>query len=1093
MATIDYPLNLEQAGPVWSWFDAELYARNDAKSARAARIGAMAALTDYLERGSALLFAPNRFFDPRFYVDRHADVAEGLRLGELTSAYDHYAARGWRDRDRDPHWLFSTDLYCKMHTDLTDSAVQPLGGHYGHYLLRGNAEGRIAHRFFDPRYYLANLSHDDREEAQQGPFASYLETAGSPGPERRTTPYFDPNWYVATYPEAAAALAAEDSPCALHYYLVHGSRTGHDPICDFSQSDYFALYPDVAEAVHHKQFSNGFHHFIEHGVTDPRSPSRTIDLAFYNDLHRVRRDMGTGRFANVFEHLLLVGLEAGLPLQPPVPPNFAPEEADTRKAFIAQASRALPDYGRHPLDFTRPPATAADVGVIMVLRNQFALTMQTLASLRSTFPGTVELVIVDNASSDGTTTIEDVVHGATILRNDTNVGFLRACNQALGHVTAPAVLYLNNDVVLHPGAVARALARLWSDPAIGAVGGKIVRTHGLLQEAGCILWRDAAAEGWLRDAPPDAPEANYVRDVDFCSGCFLLVRQDLLNRLGGFDDAFAPAYYEEADLCLRIQREGFRVVYDPSVSLTHLEYASSRSVRAATSLMVVNRGVLRRHHAEALRRRPVDRRARAEAAGFASRGRRILFIEDTVPLHRLGSGYGRAADVLGGLVAMGWQATVFPMIPVATPAYRITATLPDTVEVLWDRDRRSLKDLLTERRGFYDLIWVSRAHNLRQLIDILGASSDGLGHARVVLDTEAVFSVRDRALAHLNDLPFDMTRALGRELDNSWLCDHIVAVNRYEADLISGHTGRPVGIVGFRQALRVQPEGHAARRGLLHVGALTAEASPNVDALRWYLNHVQPILELMLGTDDARLTVVGHTTDGVDLTWLADHPNVDLLGPVTDLAPLYARHRVFVAPTRYGAGIPVKVLEATSYGLPVACTDLLRNQLGWENKVSIMSASGTDPDAFAHAVATLYDDAGLWQHIRDGAIARLSEDASPKRFASQLEVAVVAAGATRPGTGPDTPAAARIADRDPALDASVVSRPAVPQKVGLGAAPVKIKARTALNGAAAHGAPPVRLPQAADGPAPDRAAVPRDSRPPSKPAPLPRRTAKAPS
>ena len=1001
MVDIIFPLNLERSGPSWSWFDAELYGTSDAGAAVAARAGAGAALSDYHARGSALGYAPNIVFDPAFYVERHPDIAAALAVGDVASAYEHFAADGWRNRD--PHWLFDHGLYRRNYADLTDAAVYADGGRYGHYLLYGNAEGRIAHHLFDPQYYLAHLPAAERPQAAQGPLRHYLESLRAGAPEQRTSPYFDPAWYLATYRDAADDVAARRFQCALHHYIRLGTRRGFDPNCDFSEQFYRATYPDVAAAVDAGHFKSAFEHFVEYGANEPRSPSDAIDLGFYASHKQVSRDMATGRYANFYQHLLLVGLDAGLPLKRPVRPDFALPEAEARNAFLSAARRMLPDIGRHQLDFTVPEEGAA-VSVIMVLRNQFALTMQCLASLRSSFPGGIELILVDNASSDDTAAIPDLVRGAKIIRCDANLGFLRACNLALDCVTAPSVLYLNNDVVLGSRSVALALARLESDESVGAVGGKVVRTHGLLQEAGCILWRDGSAEGWLRDAVPDAPEANFVRDVDFCSGCFLMVRADLLAQLGGFDDAFAPAYYEEVDLCLRIQAAGYRVVYDPAITLTHLEYASSRSVRAATGLMAVNRATLRQRHADALRRRPMDRQAKAEAAAFHSRGRRVLFIEDTAPLHRLGSGYGRAADVLATLVAAGWQATVFPMVPVTTPVFRITAALPETAEVLWDRDRRGLRQLLEERRAYYDLIWVSRAHNLRQLIEVLGESSEGLGKARVVLDTEAVFSVRDRALAQLNHLPFDMQRALGRELEAAWLCDHIVAVNAQEAELISGHTGRQAGVVGFRQELRVQPAGFADRGGMLHVGALTTHDSPNVDALRWYLTHVQPVLENMLGADEARLTVAGHVADGLDLSWLADHPAVTLLGPVTDLAPLYARHRVFVAPTRFAAGVPVKVLEAAAHGLPVVGTDLLLEQLGWEAGVSMMSAPASDPDHFAASVAAVHDDAALWARVRDAAVERLRQEASPEHFARQLAEAVTLAGVSLPRMGPSRPA-----------------------------------------------------------------------------------------
>ena len=126
-----------------------------------------------------------------------------------------------------------------------------------------------------------------------------------------------------------------------------------------------------------------------------------------------------------------------------------------------------------------------------------------------------EIVVVDSGSTDETRAIARYVEGATIIRFEDNVGFLRGCNAALHAVSTPAVLFLNNDVELGPGAVPLALQRLHSDPRIGAVGGKVVRTHGLLQEAGNIIWRDGTTKGYLRDASPLSPEANFVRDVDF--------------------------------------------------------------------------------------------------------------------------------------------------------------------------------------------------------------------------------------------------------------------------------------------------------------------------------------------------------------------------------------------------------------------------------------------------------------------------------------------------------------------------------------------------------------------------------------------------
>ena len=189
------------------------------------------------------------------------------------------------------------------------------------------------------------------------------------------------------------------------------------------------------------------------------------------------------------------------------------------------------------------------------------------------------------------------------------------------------MLYLNNDVELARRAVAAALRRLRSDPAIGAVGAKIVRTHGLLQEAGGIVWRDGSTSGYMRDASPLAPEANFVRDADYCSAAFLLVGTALLRELEGFDDAYAPAYYEDTDYACGFLEAGFRLVYDPpprraDIAAIHADLPDTVEVMhdQPAGLRRVPRGAGRRLRRDLDRAHPQPRQDRADAEGGIRRG-----------------------------------------------------------------------------------------------------------------------------------------------------------------------------------------------------------------------------------------------------------------------------------------------------------------------------------------------------------------------------------------------------------------------------------------------------------------------------------------
>jgi hypothetical protein len=204
-------------------------------------------------------------------------------------------------------------------------------------------------------------------------------------------------------------------------------------------------------------------------------------------------------------------------------------EGQAKTLFRRKASGLLSLFGRKPIDFSC--AGKPEVSVIMVAHNQFALTLMALGSLRANYSGDLELILVDSGSTDEVQRIGRYVSGGIFLSFPTNIGFLRACNAALPFATADSMLFLNNDVELAPGAVAAALSRLGSDPTIGAVGGKVIRTNGLLQEAGNIVWRDGTTTGYLRDGSPLAPEATFVRDVDFLFSRF----SDSPSQLAGYD------------------------------------------------------------------------------------------------------------------------------------------------------------------------------------------------------------------------------------------------------------------------------------------------------------------------------------------------------------------------------------------------------------------------------------------------------------------------------------------------------------------------------------------------------------------------------
>jgi GT2 family glycosyltransferase len=242
----------------------------------------------------------------------------------------------------------------------------------------------------------------------------------------------------------------------------------------------------------------------------------------------------------------------------------------------------------------RLPEVPADpvVSVLVPVHNQADYTLRCLAAVaRHPQRTPFEVIVVDDASTDDTPRLLPLVANLTSLGNETNQGFLKSVNKAARAARGRLLLVLNNDTQVQEGWL-DALAAAFDDPEVGLAGSKLVYPSGHLQEAGAVLRADGRVEliGWKGD--PEAPEYNVKREVDHCSGACVMVPRDLFLERGGFDEAFAPAYFEDCDLSLRVRAGGRKVVYVPESTVVHHLSVSTPDEGAKLRQVEANRRVL---------------------------------------------------------------------------------------------------------------------------------------------------------------------------------------------------------------------------------------------------------------------------------------------------------------------------------------------------------------------------------------------------------------------------------------------------------------------------------------------------------------------
>ena len=745
----------------------------------------------------------------------------------------------------------------------------------------------------------------------------------------------------------------------------------------------------------------------------------------------------------VMTRLLRGGRAAPPDLVLPPPPSHAPSAAtesadeDTldvtvetavkvalRKLFAARLDAFLTGQAAIRL----PRAECPDVSIILVLYNQAELTFGCLASIAETLtaaPFGVEVVIADNGSTDATAALLDRVEGATVLRNGANLHFLRAVNLAAKSAHGRTILLLNNDAQLLPGSLASALRTLDSSLDIGAVGARIILPDGTLQEAGSIIWQDGACSGYARGENPSSSDVMFQRDVDYCSGAFLLTPADVFLKMGGFDERFAPAYYEETDYCVRLWESGLRVVYDPDAVILHYEFGSSGGGEAVR-LQAANHAIFVAQHEEWLSRQyPVSPLNVMAARRARSATTRILVLEDRIPKPELGSGYPRANRLVRELLEAGADVTFYPMIRFKEDWQGVRKAVDKRIEVQITGEANQLADYLRSRANEFDAVLVCRPHNMESVLTVIGPERALLGGATVLYDAEALFATRTLQQQSMDGRPVSEDRRremIAEEVSLTRLAKAVISVAPAEGATLEDFGAGAVHLVGH--ALDDEPlrTGFEERDQLVFLGAMPVDNTPNADSVRWFAAEVLPPLRRALDLPDLRLTVIGQST--AKSIKVLDGESLDLVGQVDDLASALGRARVMVVPTRFAAGIPHKVHQAAMLGIPMVVTSLIAGQVGWQHDHEVLIAD--DPATFAAACAALFADRALWERVRASALARAKIDCSPELFTKRVREIVsgipvvhrVPENAPRPAPiapplpPPPEPQTSRPADRD---------------------------------------------------------------------------------
>jgi GT2 family glycosyltransferase/glycosyltransferase involved in cell wall biosynthesis len=579
----------------------------------------------------------------------------------------------------------------------------------------------------------------------------------------------------------------------------------------------------------------------------------------------------------------------------------------------------------------------------------------------------IEVIVVDDESSDETEAGIAEIEGLRYFRTEQNLGFIGSCNHGAEQAKGQYLVMLNNDTQVLDGWLDKLLDTFRLFPEAGLVGAKLIYPDGSLQECGGIVFQDGSGWNYGRGDNPERPDYMHVREVDYCSGACIMIETALFNEMGGFDNNYAPAYYEDTDLAFRIRARGLKVLVQPASIVIHHEGITSGTDTdsGVKRHQLINQEKFLERWQSELEGYPAKiedptNPAIVRAARDHHRRGKVLIIDATTPEPDQDSGSLRLSHLMRCFGSLGYGVTFFAENHLH--AGRYTQDLQQWgVEVLYQPWLESNQAFFSQRGMEFDYVLISRHYIAANYVSLVKRFCP---NAAFIFDTVDLHYLREQRLAELEDslaLRRVANQTRRSELAVIAQCDAVLVVSETEIELLA--TDAPEAQVHVLSNIHEVPGRKvefSERSDLFFVGGY--QHPPNVDAARWFVTKIWPKIHAEL--PEVSFHLIG--SKAPDSVRALKGDGVIFHGYVEDLDQYLNHCRLAVAPLRYGAGVKGKVNMSMSRGQPVVATPLAIEGIHAEHGREILVAESEQ--AFAKEVVRLYRDEKLWNEISDAGI-----------------------------------------------------------------------------------------------------------------------------
>ncbi len=661
------------------------------------------------------------------------------------------------------------------------------------------------------------------------------------------------------------------------------------------------------------------------------------------------------------------------------PKEAPPIEDKWLRQFMKFGSHKINQLEEYPL-----------VSIIIATYNNVDYLKKNIESIekKTTYPN-YEIIIVTNnldAGSPMRNYLSTIKHQVYIYENEYSFGGIN--NFGASKANGSLLLFINDDTEVVTPQWLEALVKLASYPSTGAVGGKLLYPDGSLQEAGAVVWGDGTAWNYGRYAfNADDPNVNFVREVDYCSGAFLMVKKSLFMELGGFDERYFPAYWEDADMCFAMREKGYNVLYQPLATIIHKEGGTqgTDTSKGIKAYQVTNQKKFFEKWGHKITGRLLASQENAIKERSRRNGLRILYIDHYVPTPDQDAGSLFAFNTLCILSWLGHNITFWPENLYKSEPY-VTELQQKGIEVIYGPN--NFEDFFKVRGKDYDYVIMARPHISIKFIDTILKIKPTI---KIIYETHDIGYIRLYRQALIERKPERFVEARNMkqiELRLARASTYTFVRTRKEGAILKNEDSSINPVV--LPLIYIPPDTinpYENRRDIIFVGGYMHP--PNVDAAIFLANEIFPLVRNRI--TGVKLYLVG--SNPPEAIRKLESDDIVVTGYVPDISQYLQGCRIMVAPLRYGSGIKGKIMDSMMNGLPVVTTSIGAEGMDLIDGISVLIAE--TPEQFASSITELYNNADLWNEISANSYALAIKKYAPENIRDFLKALIAADNSLR--------------------------------------------------------------------------------------------------